>query len=196
MALASAFIALIPLWTAAIRAGHDHWEPTWDAATTVARVRDVFSAHPPLYGLVASSSASADPYSYLGATQFYLLAVPVRLFGSAWGTPLGMAAIQSVALLAALWLVHRRIGSRGAILASAIVASLLLTLGSEFIIDPTPVQAVTLPFFTFLVAAWSVACDDGPAILILAAVGNYLVLTHPAMALVTPMTAAVASICW
>ena len=196
LARGSAVVAIVPLWVAAIRAAANGWEPTWDAATTTARVRDVFSAHPPLYGLVASPSGSGHPYSYLGAMQFYLLAVPVRFLGTTWGMLLGMAAINSAALLVALWLVRRRIGDRGAILAAAIVASLLWTLGSEFIIDPTPMQAITLPFFALLTAAWSVADEDAPGLLVLAIIGNYLVFTHPATILVTPLVGITALAHW
>ncbi len=190
-------IAVVPIAVAAVRDGLRNWEPTWDAAITAVRVRDVFSSHPPLTGLFASASNGTQAtYSYLGALEFYLLAVPVRLLGTTWGLLLGMAAINITVVLVALWLVRRRVGEVGAIVAAVFVASLLWTLGSEILIDPTPMQAGILPFFALLIAAWSVADGDRFALLVLAILGNYLVLLHLKFMLVVPVVGIVALVCW
>ncbi len=193
----SVLCAVAPVVFTAVRLGLGHWEPTYDAATTVVRVRDVFSAHPPLIGFAAAPSITLDaPYSFPGALELYLLTVPVHVLGTTWGVLVGMAALNGSAIWTSLWLVRRRVGEGGAILAAAFVASLLWTLGSSLFVDPTPLQMGTLPFLCCLVAAWSVADGDGPALLVLAAVGNYLVLDQLIFTLLAPALGLVAMIFW
>lgn len=190
-------VALVPFAVAAVRNGMTDWQPTWDAAISVIRVRDVFSAHPPLIGLRASASSGGQAiYSYPGAFLFYLLAVPTRLLGPTWGIQLGMAAVNGAAMAAALWLIRRRVGDRGAILAAVVAGSLLWSLGSEVLVDPTPIQAVIVPSFLFLAAAWSVADGDDPALPMLAAVASYLVQTHVVFLVVVVLVGSTAVLWW
>ncbi len=181
-------VAVSPILVSAVRNGVAGWQPTLDAGISAVRIRDVFTAHPPLVGLAAQTSfGSTSQYSYLGALPFYLLAVPVRLLGVTRGLLLGMAAINTSAAVAALWLVRRRVGERAAMLAAAALASLLWTLGSQLLIEPTPVAMGIVPMFTLLVAAWSVADGDAAALVVLTVVANYLVLAHPKFIVVVPM---------
>jgi hypothetical protein len=181
-------VAVSPILVSAVRNGLSGWQPTLDAAISAVRIRDVFSAHPPLVGLAAQTSfGSTAQYSYLGALPFYLLAVPVRLLGVTWGLLLGMAAINTSAAVAALWLVRRRVGERAAMLAAAALASLLWSLGSQLLIEPTPVAMGIVPMFTLLVAVWSVADGDAAALAVLTVVANYLVLAHPKFIVVVPV---------
>lgn len=46
-----------PVLFAAIRDGMSGWKPTYDTALTITRVRDMFSAHPPLVGMAALNIA-------------------------------------------------------------------------------------------------------------------------------------------
>lgn len=190
-------LAVSPIAVAAVRNGLSGWQPTLDAGITAVRVRDVFSAHPPLVGLAAQTSFdSASQYSYLGAFQFYLLAVPVRLLGVTWGLLLGMATINTAAAVAALWLVRRRVGERAAMVAAVVLASLLWTLGSQMLIEPTPVAAGIVPMFALFVAAWSVADGDAAALVVVTAIANYLVLGHPKFIVVVPALCLCAVIMW
>ena len=190
-------LAVAPIGVSAIRNGLADWQPTLDAGITAIRVRDVFSAHPPLVGLAAQTSfASSAQYSYLGALQFYLLALPVRLLGVTWGLLAGMAAINMTVAVAALVFVRRRVGMRGAMVAAGILASLLWSLGSQIIIDPTPVVMGIVPLFAFLVAAWSVTDGDTPALGLLAFLASYLVQGHPAFVIVVPIVSAFAILVW
>ena len=170
--------AVCPIVVSAVRNGLADWAPTSDAAIVAVRTRDVFSAHPPLYGLAASSSVgSGSLYSYTSGWMFYLLAVPVHLLGTKWGLLVGMAAINGAACVAALWLIRRRAGEMAAILACAFVATLLWTIGSQAMVDPSELSSDLLMVFAFLVAAWCVADDDALALPVLALSGNYLLLT-------------------
>lgn len=189
--------AVAPITVSAVRNGLNGWQPTLDAGITAVRVRDVFSAHPPLVGLAAQTSfGSSAEYSYLGALGFYLLAVPVRILGVTWGLLVGMAVINTTALLAALWLVRRRVGERAALVAALAAAALGWTLGSQLLIEPTPVAAGIVPLFALLIAAWSAADGDAAGLAVLVVVANYLVLAHPKFIVVVPLVSVVAFGWW
>ncbi len=180
-------LAVTPIVVSALRNGLGGWVPTGDAAITTLRIKDVFTAHPPLVGMAAlTSTGTSHPYSFPGALQLYLLAVPVKLLGTSWGPLLGMAAINSAFLVLTAWLLRRRVGFLGAIIGCAFLASLVWAVGSQVIVDLTPMQMDPLPFILLLVAAWSVADGDDAALLVLAVVGNYLVLDHLKFTIAAP----------
>ncbi len=184
---AAAAIAVSPIVVAAVRNIATGWEPTVDAATTAVRIRDVFSVHFPWTGMAALPSSGGDElYSFPGALALYLLAVPVELFGTTWGIAIGMALINSAAALAALWLIRRRVGDRAAVVAAAFVASIAWAAGSQMLVDPMPIHMGVVPMFTLLVAAWSVAERDPPALVVLAAVANYLFLGQLKFVVIVP----------
>lgn len=190
-------VAVSPIVVAAVRNGLAGWQPTLDAAITTVRIRDVISAHPPLVGLAAQTSFEAsEQYSYLGALQFYLLALPVRVLGVTWGVTLGMAAINAGAAVTALWLVRRRAGEHAAVLAALFVSALCWTLGSQMLIEPAPVSVGIVPMFAFLVAAWAAADGDRAGLAVTVVVANYLVLTHPKFIVVAPVLAVFAIVLW
>jgi len=185
---AACALVILPVYVAAVRNGLHHWVPTWDAATTTVRVNDVFSRHPPLIGMWSSASGwSGHQINFIGALQLYLLAVPVKLLGTTWGVLLGMATLNSAALLTGAWLIRRRVGYRLGLVGCAFLASLVWAVGSEVVVDITPMQMGVMPYMLLLLAAWSVADLDLAAIPILALVGNYLFLDHLTFALAVPV---------
>lgn len=188
-------IAAAPIPISAIRNGLSHWYPTRDAALTAIWTTDVFSAHTPLYGLpVSFSRHSGIPYNYLGAVHLYLLAIPVKLLGVSWGLLIAMALLNIGWVALALWLVRRRVGYRVGLLACVVTGLLVWTLGSQVLVDPTPVQTGPLAFFACCAAVWSVADVDPKALVPAAFTAGYLFLTHPQYVFVVPMlvTAAMA----
>ncbi|HET8929306.1 MAG TPA: hypothetical protein VFN21_01485 [Acidimicrobiales bacterium] len=188
---------ITPIVISAIRNGLADWEPTWDAATAAVRIRDVFSAHPPLIGLAASTSLKADQhYSFLGAFEWYLLATPVHFLGTTWGILLGIAVVNSIACATAIWLIRRRVGERGAIVASIALASVLWTIGSQAMVDPSQHHVGVLVVFCFFVAAWSVADRDTPALVVLVISGTYLMQGTMKYSLVVPVIGAWALAVW
>ena len=100
----------------------------------------------------------------------------MKLLGTSWGPLLGIAAINTTFLVLAAWLLRRRVGYLGAIVGCAFFASLVWSAGSEVMVDLTPLQMDPAAFTLLLLAAWSVADGDAPALVVLAGVGNYLVL--------------------
>ena len=181
-------VAVLPIFVAAVRDGLNGWYPTLDAATTVLRTRDVLTANPPLVGMWASVSQKTGVATYFpGAIQMYVLAVPVHVLGNSWGTLLGMATLNATWVLFAAWLARRRLGPSLATLACLGFAVLIWTMGSELVVDISPMQMVTIPFALFLVAVWSVADGDLVAVPVLALVANFLVLGHLVLTLLVPL---------
>ncbi len=190
-------LASLPILIAAVRNGLNGWFPFADAGITAVRTNDIFSAHPPLVGLPASTSVgSAEPYSYLGAPINYVLAVPVRLFGISWGIVLGMGALNTAWFVTAMWLVRRRLGYRLATVYCVIGASLLWGVGSQMLIDPTPVQLGVTASLLLLVSAWSVADGDAFGLIPLGIVANFLLLDHLKFVVLVPILCVGALIGW
>lgn len=181
--------------TAAIRRGLQGWEPVHDVATTVVRIRDVFSARPPLVGMAAHPSSGGDAaYSFPGALHLYLLAVPVEIAGTTWGVLLGMAAIQIAVCVTTLWLLRRLVGERWAIVGAIVLALLVWSIGGDMLIDPRPIAIGVIPLFGFFVAAWAVAEGDGPGLVVFASLGSYLFLNQLVFVVVAPVVGCVAVI--
>ncbi len=186
-------LALTPIASSAVRNGASGWFPTRDAAYTTVWIRDVFSPHTPLHGQPMRFPPGATDWPhYLGVVHHYLLAIPVELFGVSWGVPIGMAVLDGGWVLMALWLIRRRVGYRWGLVGCGFVTLLVWSLGSQMLIDPTPVQTGPLAFFAFCIAAWSVAETDPRGLVPLALTANYLFLTHPQYVLVVPAATAFA----
>ncbi len=187
------FFAITPIISSAVQNGISDWFPTHDAAYTTVWIRDVFSAHTPLHGQpMRFPTGAADVPYYLGVVHQYFLAVPVELFGVSWGLLIGMALLNSIWVITALWLLRRRVGYRWGLIGCVTVTMLIWSLGSQMLIDPTPVRTGPLAFFAFCVASWSVADGDSRALIPLACTASYLFLTHPQYVLVVPVPAAIA----
>jgi len=186
-------VAVAPITWSAVERGLAGWEPSWDVATTTVRIRDVFSAHPPLTGMAAAPSAGSDvAYSFPGALHLYLLALPVKVLGTTWGVLVGMAIINTAVSVVAIWLVRRRLGERWAMVGALFLAMLLWTVGNGTPIYPTPLAIGVVPLFAFFVAAWSVADGDAPALVVLAVLGNYLFLDQLVFIVIVPLVGFVA----
>lgn len=180
--------SVLPFYWAAIRDARRGFFPTMDIAATVVRARATLSAHPPLYGMWSSGSNwTGHEIHFPGAIQLYLLAVPTHLFGNTWGPLLAMATINAFWILLTAWLVHRHLGHRAALVLFAFLSLFTWSLGSENLIDPRPLEMVTIPFLCFLVIAWLVTAGDIDALPGLALVANYLFLNHLVMALQIPV---------
>ncbi len=70
-------LAVTPIVVSALRNGLSGWVPTGDAAITTLRIKDVFTAHPPLVGMAAlTSTGTSHPYSF-----------PARSSSTCWPSP-------------------------------------------------------------------------------------------------------------
>lgn len=187
-AIVATVLAVVPVWVAALRAGFAHVPPIGDAALTVLRAQDVFSAHPPLVGMVAAgASGGAHDVFFPGPWELYVLAGPTRLFGIVWGPVLAMAALNTVWIVVACRLLLRRLDRVGALVGIVFLAVFGWAIGSGMLITPVPMDMVTIPFVTFLIAVWCVASGDLDALPALALVANFLWLSHLVLIMLVPV---------
>lgn len=147
----------IALWVLA----RPTWFPVLDNAQTELRLRDVFSADPPLIGLGGRIGTAENPGSHPGPISFWMLAPFYELFGaSAWAMHAASVSLHLLAVTATLLLARRR-GGTGLLLAmGAVLALLFHAYGPAHFIEAwNPYMPVTW-WLLLLLAVWSVLCDD------------------------------------
>lgn len=128
------------------RIGH-LYTPEGDNGTIDLRVRDVWSLHPPLVG-----PYSTFGWNHPGPLLFYAPAIPSLLSGfAAWGTQVGGALLQGLAVVWLAWLAWRR--GRLPLLGVTMVGVGLLALAtSPFVVRNPWNPYVPFPFFALLTA--------------------------------------------
>ena len=183
--------ALAPyLVVVATRFGHSY-TPEGDNGTIDLRVRDVWSLHPPLDG-----PYSTFGWNHPGPLLFYALAIPSLLSGfAAWGTQVGGALLQGLAVAWLAWLAWRR--GRLPLLAVSMVGVSLLALATTPVVLRNPWNPyVPLPFFAlFVFQAWLVATGEARALLGATVVATFIVQTHVGYAPLVLAAGLVAAAC-
>ncbi|MGI8795975.1 MAG: hypothetical protein ACR2IR_05225, partial [Acidimicrobiia bacterium] len=168
----------IPLLVALGVLRQPRWYPTLDLAWTELRVRDVSSSNPPLVGLAGRIGTGAEG-SHLGPLSFYAMWPFYRLFGaSAWALQAAAVALHVVAMGAALWIAHRRGGVRLVLGVAVVLAILARAHGAGTLTEPWNPWLPLLWWMVFLLAVWSVVCDDLPMLPVAAFSGSFCVQTH------------------
>lgn len=161
--------------------------PLEDNAVTGLRATDVFSAHPPLVGMVSSASQQGGPVAHPGPLQLDLLAPFVRLLPPAAGLAVGTAAVNGAAIAAMAWSARRFLGSLGAALVAGVAAVLVWSLGSEAVLESWQPIAALLPFLCGLVATWGVATGDDALAAVAVVALTFAVQTHGSYLLLVPV---------
>ena len=170
-----------------VRAAVDGWLPLGDDGFFALRAHDVLSRHPPLVGTASSASTfSGAPTSHPGSLQFFLLAIPVALFGVGAGTVVGTALVNGIAIAAAAWLLRRRTGVVAGAAAAVGFAGLAWAMGSVLLYDVWGPFAVVIPFALFVVAAGLAAGGDVKALPVVAVAGSMVLQTHVSYVLLVP----------
>jgi hypothetical protein len=143
------------------------------------RVRDVWSAHPPLIGLPGRIGAGADQGSHPGPLSFYALwPVWVAFGASAFSLQVASVVLHTVAMGLTSWLAWRRGGVRMVCAMAAVLAVLLHTLGFDVFVEAwNPYLPLTV-WLLFVVAVWSVCCGDAAALVVVTVAGSFCVQTH------------------
>ena len=192
LCLASVVAALVPVIVAAARAIRRGWLPVGDNALFAIRTNDVFTIdHQPLLGTWSSASGSAQvEVNHPGPLLFELLAVPARLFEGGTGIALGVAILNSAAIIGIAVFAHRRGGPLVATVAMAVAAALGWSMGSELLFEPWGPHSVLLPFLFFLVLVWSVTTGDLVALPLALFVGSFVLQTHLSYSLLVPVLSA------
>lgn len=172
-------ILALPLAVALVALRSKHWVPIGDIAQTELRVGDVWSGHPPLIGLAGRIGDFYHQGSHPGPLSFWALWPVYRLLGS---SPMALVAsgtfLQLLAVAGTLWLAFRRGGVRLAIGVALILALLTRNYGSVTLTEPWNPFLPVMWWFLFLVAVWSVLCDDLVAFPVAVFAGSFCMQTH------------------
>jgi len=173
-------VLAFPLLVALVELRRPHWYPLLDMAQTEIRVRDVFSAHPPLIGLAGRIGPfGPNGGSHPGPLSFYALWPVWKVFGgSSYGMYASTVVLDIVALGLALWMALRR-GGRTLLLAIAAVLAVLTRAYGAFLLTlPWNPYLPVLWWFVFVLAVWSVLADDHAMLPVLVFAGSMCLETH------------------
>ncbi len=157
------------LWTVVT----NHSFAVGDIALIELRTRDVLSAHPPLVG-----AYSRYGWSHPGPLEFYLFALPYRLFGGDFAALRLTALLFNVSTLAAIAWVARRRGTTALVLITGIAAVLVWGLNANALTDSWNVTIAILPFLLTIVACWAACCGDRWAWLVAAVAFSFVFQAH------------------
>ena len=174
-------VLAIPMIVALIALIHPRWYPLLDMAWTELLVRDVGSSHPPLLGLAGRIGTVHNPGSHPGPLSFYALWPFYELFGAgSWALEAASVALQILAIGAALWIANRRGGPWLAVALAAVLAVLLRAFGASMLTQAWNPYLPVLWWLVFMLAVWSVFCDDLPMLPVAVLAGSFCAQTEVA----------------
>jgi hypothetical protein len=178
----AALFALVglPYIVAAVTLRRPQWYPVLDLAMTELRLRDVGTQHTPLIGLPGRIGPSLmEQGSHPGPLSFYLLTPLYRALGSSsWAMQVGTIVLDLAALGAALGIAARRGGTRLVVAVGCVLALLSLGYGLTALTQPWNPYLPLLWWVVFLLAVWSVLCDDVAMLPVAVAAGSLCAQTH------------------
>lgn len=169
----------VPMVVGLIALRNPRWYPVLDYAMTELRVRDVATSHAPMVGLAGRIQGFGHQGSHPGPISFWALWPTYKLFGSsAWALQVATVVVNLVAVGAALGIAVRR-GGRGVLLGvTAVLALLLHGFGIDRLTEPWNPHMPMLWWVVFLLAVWSVACDDLALLPVVVFAGSFCAQTH------------------
>ncbi len=168
----AAVLALAPIIAAAVSVAGREWYPASDVAIQLLQIDDVGGPHTPLTG-----AHSRYGWDHPGPLQSWLLAPFDWLFGVT-GVLVGVALLNAAAVAGALVVARRRGGVTLTVLVASVLLVLTLANGTDLFINPWNPWVAVLPFFTYLLLAWSLADGDVVVLPWLVGVGTYIVQAH------------------
>lgn len=175
----AALVVGVPLVVAVAVLRDPRWYPSLDFAMTELRVRDVGTRHTPLVGLAGRLSSGAVQGSHPGPLSFWLLWPVYRLLGgSAWALLAAGAVLNALAVGVALGIAHRRAGLAGLLGLAAGLGVVANGLGIDRLVEPWNPYLPVLWWVVFLLAAWSVLCDDMALLPVAVFAGSFCAQTH------------------
>ena len=154
-------VVAVPMVIAVWVLSHPRWLPLSDMAQIELRVRDVGLDHPPLVGPSGRLEGYGEAGSHPGPLMYYVLAPVYRLFGSD-GNALIVSSVfvSMVAVALAIWIGYRRGGWLFALAVAVVLGLLVRNYGAWRIAEPWNPHLPLIWWFVFLLAIWSVLCDD------------------------------------
>jgi hypothetical protein len=172
-------VVALPLLVALGVLSSPRWFPYIDLAQTEMRVRDVWSGHPPLIGLPGRIRGAGVGGSHPGPLSFYALWPLYRAFGAdGWALQVASVGSHLVAVALAIWIGVRRGGTRLALVVAATLVLLLRAYGAALLAQPWNPQIPVVWWVVFLLAVWSVLCDDLAMLPIAVLAGTLCMQTH------------------
>jgi hypothetical protein len=175
----TALVGGLPLAVALGVLHSPRWYPLLDLAQTELRVRDVGNGHPPLVGLAGRIRGYGVSGSHPGPLSFYSLFPFYKLFGSsAWALQAACASLNVTAMGLAIWIGHRRGGLYGALGIATALAVLGRAYGANWLTEAWNPYMPMLWWMVFLLAVWSVLCDDLPMLPVAVFAGSFCAQTH------------------
>jgi hypothetical protein len=183
-----------------------HFVPDWSASNDPAlmglRALDVGTANTPTLGQPSQTRLYTDGVASVhhpGPLHFYLLAVPVRLLGP-WGMPAVSVLVTGTCLLLSLWIVHRLLGVRAALVATVALALVAFTTGASSFVNPVSSSIAGYPLLLSVMAVWAVASGDVRLLPLATAVVTFTAQQHlsvlPATAVVCAGSVVVGGLGW
>ncbi|MBM3674521.1 MAG: hypothetical protein FJW88_06115 [Actinobacteria bacterium] len=177
VALVAAFA--VPFAVAIGVLAEPRWFPLLDHAQTEMRVRDVGTGEPPLVGLPGRIGTLDRQGSHPGPLSFWALAPGYRAFGgSAWALQATTAALNLLAVALALWIARRRGGTTLMLGLGLALGVLVAFYGPSLLTEAWNPYLPMMWFLPFLLAVWSVLCDDFALMPVVAFTGSFCVQTH------------------
>jgi hypothetical protein len=173
-------VLAIPLLVALGVLARPRWVPILDLAQTELRVRDVGSSTSPLIGLAGRIiGPDGQQGSHPGPLSFWALAPFYRAFGaSSWAMQAAAVVLHALALATSIWIAFRRGGLRLALALTAVLAILTTAYGPATLTEAWNPYLPVLWWVAFLLAVWSVLCDDLPMLPVAVFAGSFCAQTH------------------
>lgn len=190
--------ASIPLIVGAVIDAVHGWLPTGDDATIVLRARDVFSGHMPLVGQYTELSVYTHHATFSpGPMLYWLLTIPAQTTRWWPAAPLvWMALVQSVVVIAIVWMADR-LGGRVLAVGSAIgIIVLAGSVGPRLLYDPWSADAPILPLVLLTLLAAAVVAGDDWLLPLVALIASFEVQADPSFVVVTALLCALATAAW
>jgi hypothetical protein len=184
-------LVLVPFAVALVRAFRDGWVPSGDEANIATRALDVFSRHPPRTGLPSTSALYGDKIStnHPGPIEFYLIAVPLRVFGMSAGPLLTAAAINAGFGLIALWVFFRRLGLSAMLWAGVVLLAVNWSAGTSVLTDTLSSNMTMYALLGTAVLGWALVDGDLRLLPLTALVASYAAQQHLAAGLIVVVLA-------
>jgi hypothetical protein len=155
------------------------WFPILDLAQTEMRLRDVFTAHPPLVGLPGRIGTFQHQGSHPGPLSFWMLAPFYELFGSSsWAMQAATASLNALAIGLCLVIARRRGGAVMVWGVAAVLAVLTYFFGPSVLTQAWNPYLPMMWFAVFALGAWSVLCDDVALLPLTAFAACFCIQTH------------------
>lgn len=178
LVLATGLVAAIPVIASTVRAVSARWVALGDDGVIAVKAFDVFSAHSPLLGQYSNSSGvTGQELHSLGPMLYWLLAVPVHLFG--YAAPAVTMGLVNTACVIGVVLLARRRGGPALMIATAVAVALMSgSFAAEVLHDVWNPAAALMPFTLLIFLAWSLACGEHRLLPVTVLVASFVAQCH------------------